>query len=354
MSPLTYRSVSDDGARVVLVDEDGIEFSLEITPALRTALGTGNPPAPGPSRTGQLEKKMDNTLRPRDIQARIRAGESPEALASAAGMTIEKVMIFAGPVLAEREHVAQRAQKATVRRATGDGSHARTLGEAVETQLQADNVDPDSVEWDAWRREDGRWSLIAAYDAGHRDGTGTFTFDAPGNYVVLEDDDARWLVGEIPVVPASSAQPDDLQQVRSRRLAAVSPDQLPLGDDAIEMVGEPLDDAESESEQEMASAPTLVAPAARQEPPSIDDFFNDADDAADLEKTEEISADGTDEASDAPATEEPAAPAHPTEPAEPAEPAAEEETQTRRPVTKKKGRASVPSWDEIMFGGGDQ
>ncbi len=344
MSPLTFTKVSGDGAHVVLVDEAGLEFTAEITPAFRTALGIGNPPGPRPSRTGQLEKKMDSTLRPRDIQARIRAGESPEAVASAAAMSLEKIMIFAGPVLAEREHVAQRAQKATVRRATGDGSHARTLGEAVETQLRADHVDPSSVEWDAWRREDGRWSLIAAYDAGHRQGTGTFTFDAPGNYVVLEDDDARWLVGEIPAVPASSAQPDDLQQVRSRRLAAVSPDQLPLGDDAIEMVGEPI-----------------VEPEARAVP-SIDDFFNDADDADGADEAEDSSDEEDTAIAAAVLTPEDPAPATdtPTEqPAEPAsaktpEPPVEEEPATRRPVTKKKGRASVPSWDEIMFGGGDQ
>ena len=32
--------------------------------------------------------------------------------------------------------------------------------------------------------------------------------------------------------------------------------------------------------------------------------------------------------------------------------AVEDEPQTRRPVKKRGGRASVPSWDEIMFGGG--
>ena len=36
-----------------------------------------------------------------------------------------------------------------------------------------------------------------------------------------------------------------------------------------------------------------------------------------------------------------------------AEPDAEEPT-ARRTVSKKRGRASVPSWDEIMFGGSDQ
>ena len=32
--------------------------------------------------------------------------------------------------------------------------------------------------------------------------------------------------------------------------------------------------------------------------------------------------------------------------------AAEEERPARRPARKGRGRASVPSWDEIMFGGG--
>lgn len=329
MSHLTFTAVSDDGTHVVLVDGEGTEFTLPITPDLRTALATG------PTRMSQLEKKMDNTLRPRDIQARIRAGESPEAVASAASMSIEKIMIFAGPVLAEREHIAQRAQKASVRRASGDGSHARTLGEAVETRLHVDNVDADSVEWDAWRREDGRWSLLAAYDAGDRQGTATFTFDAPGNYVVLEDDDARWLVGEVPVTPASSAQPDDLQQVRSRRLAAVSPDALPIGDDAIEMVGEPLPEHLAEDGPMEAVAP-LIQPEARVEPPSIDDFF--PDDVPDQEPDEVP--ESTPRAAEPEATE--------------SVDQDEQESPTRRPVTKKKGRASVPSWDEIMFGGGDQ
>ncbi|MFB9765018.1 septation protein SepH, partial [Nocardioides kongjuensis] len=52
-------------------------------------------------------------------------------------------------------------------------------------------------------------------------------------------------------------------------------------------------------------------------------------------------------------TEDPAAPAAPS--AEEVQPETEaERAKHRRPVQKKRGRASVPSWDEIMFGGGDQ
>ena len=41
----------------------------------------------------------------------------------------------------------------------------------------------------------------------------------------------------------------------------------------------------------------------------------------------------------------------PAEPEPEPEPAAEEEPAPRK-AAKRKGRASVPSWDEIMFGGG--
>ena len=108
---------------------------------------------------------MESTLRPRDIQARIRAGETAEAVAQAAQTSVDKIMAFAAPVLAERQHVADRAQRSSVRRSDGGqaAGGARTLGDAVAAQLRSLNVDPQTVEWDAWRREDGRWSLTGAY-----------------------------------------------------------------------------------------------------------------------------------------------------------------------------------------------
>ncbi len=331
MSPLTFSAVSVDGAHLLLVDDEGVEFTLEVTGPLRAALQGTAPRTLGSSRPGHLERHMDSALRPRDIQARIRAGESPEAVAEAAQTSLEKVMVYAGPVLAEREHLAQRAQRATVRRPVGDGHHARTLEESVETTLRSHNVGPEGVEWDAWRREDGRWTLLAAYEAAQRQGTATFVFDVPGNYVLLENDDARWLVGESIPGPATPAPvEDDLSQARTRRLSAVPDDQAPLGEDAIELVTGP-DDGE----------PSLLDHLAQPDaPPGVQDG------------TPEEPETGTgEEAGSSPTPADPglaqeAAPETDEEP--PAEPP------TRRTVHKKKGRASVPSWDEIMFGGGDQ
>ena len=323
---LSLSGVSRDGATLLLADDAGAQFLLGITPGLRAALrGDAH-------RIGKVETTMDSTLRPRDIQARIRAGETAEAVAEAAQTSIERIMAFAVPVLAEREHVAQRAQRSNLRRPAGESpSTSRTLGDAVAAHLRSCNVDPDLVAWDAWRRDDGRWTLVADFEMTNRSGSAQFTFDTPGNYVVLDNDDARWLVGESVASPAPAR--DDLQGVRERRLSTVPPEQLPLGDDAIELVTEPVLEVEPEPEtgDDTATLPAVPAAEARiEEPLPLDAFFQD-----------EPAASLVDEPADDPVDD-------------PADKQAEEPPSPRRPVQKKKGRASVPSWDEIMFGQGDQ
>jgi hypothetical protein len=299
---LVLVGVTADGRRLRLADPhdpSGPEFTVEIDARLRAALGvqpSTRPEKPVP----KVETQMDSMLRPRDIQARIRAGETPESVAAAAGTTVEKVMPYAAPVLAEREHVAERAQRSSIRRPAGEGTHgARTLGEAITGHLHGRNVDPEVVAWDSWRREDGRWALTGRFSVQGRDGLAELTFDQPGNFVVLDNDDARWLVGDLPD-PAAEPEPEP----GVRRLAAVPTEdehQLMLGDDVLGITDEP-----------------------------IEAFL---DDRPGLDETELA-----EEAADAMALDDDGEAGSEPEPA-------------RRPVKKTRGRASVPSWDEIMFGG---
>ena len=319
MSHLTLAGLSDDGKRLLLVSDKGVEFTLDIDARLRAALRGDH------ARLGHLEIRMDSALRPRDIQARIRAGDTPEAVAQAAQTTVDRIMAFAAPVLAERQHVAERAQRSSVRRKPGESaSGARTLGDAVAGHLRSLNVDPETVVWDARRREDGRWTLTGDFATGKRQGSASFIYDPPGNYVTVENDDARWLLGE-QVAAAQRPARDDLKQARGRRLSAVSEstqphEELPLGDDAIELVSEESGSLGAEQPVEAYlddERPTRETPAVEEPPVEPEPAPGPA------------------------AQEEP-----PTE-----EPPADEEPPARKPA-KRKGRASVPSWDEIMFGGG--
>lgn len=319
MAHLTLVGLSEDRTRLLLVSDDGDEFTLDVDNALRSAVRGEQP------RPGHLETRMDSALRPRDIQARIRSGETPEAVAEAARTTVDKIMPYAAPVLAERAHVAQRAQRSSVRRRAGEGTGSlgggRTLEDVVSHHLRSLNVDPEGVEWDAHRREDGRWTLTGLFETSERTGVATFTFDMPGNYVTLDDDDARWLVGDVKPQPEAPTPPV-AEPSGQRRLSAVRTPAPPLGDDAIQLVTSPDEDTTPAFLREPAT-PRAEEPAAPATP------------------TEEPAARRT---------EEPAAPAAQEEPTRTEEPAAPAQEAPRK--TSRKRRASVPSWDEIMFGGG--
>ena len=315
MAHLTLAGLSGDGKRLLLVSDKGVEFTLDVDERLRAALRGDH------TRLGQLEIKMDSVLRPRDIQARIRSGETPEAVAQAAQTSLDAIMPFAAPVLAERQHVAQRAQRSSVRR-TGQAGGARTLGDAVGAHLRGRNVDPETVDWDSARREDGKWTLTAEFSAGSRSGVAKFVFDAPGNYVVVDNEDATWLVGDTVAPATATPEPvgDDISRARARRAASAGEEQLPLGDDAISLVTDGPDSLGSEQPVE----------AFLDDEPASGDALSELEDA---EQASTESAEQPVEAVDTTDTHEPA-----DEPAP-------------KPA-KKRGRSSVPSWDEIMFGGG--
>lgn len=153
---------------------------------------------------------MDSALTPREIQSRIRAGESPADVARAAGVPVDGIEGYAAPVLAEREHMATTAQAAQCRR--GDGRGLVQLGQAVRTRLSPQGIDAASVDWDAWREEDRvdrHWTVQASYRVGSTVHQARFDFDPRGRFASAIDDDARWLLGEEPPRPRTPIRRTD-------------------------------------------------------------------------------------------------------------------------------------------------
>lgn len=208
MPELRVVAVSNDGTRLVLKAADSTEYTLPIDERLRAAVRNDR------ARLGQIE--VESHLRPRDIQARIRAGASAEEVAQLAGIPVERVRRFEGPVLAERAFMAERARKTPVRR-HGESTGPQ-LGEAVAERLLLRGAEKESVLWDSWRRDDGTWEVLLVYRVAGEPHSASWTYDPPRRLVQAVDDEARSLIGEttqeaqepsFPFVPRIARLPRD-------------------------------------------------------------------------------------------------------------------------------------------------
>lgn len=189
MPELRVVAVSNDGTRLVLKAADSTEYTLPIDERLRAAVRGDRP------RLGQIEIEVESHLRPRDIQARIRAGATAEEVAQLAGIPVDRVRRFEGPVLAERAFMAERARKTPVRR-PGENAAGPQLGDAVQERLLLRGADKDTVQWDSWRRDDGTWEVLLVYMVAGEPHSASWTYDPPRRLVQAVDEEARSLIGE--------------------------------------------------------------------------------------------------------------------------------------------------------------
>ena len=148
MRQLRLVGLAEDGASLLLETPTGEAFRLPLDDRVRAACRGDL------TRLGQIEIELDNPLRPREIQARVRAGESAEEVAASSGMPLDRVLRFASPMLQERDRVVAQARTTKL-----FPKRPETLAELVEERLVGRGTDPATLRWDAWRREDGRWTV---------------------------------------------------------------------------------------------------------------------------------------------------------------------------------------------------
>ena len=160
MRPVRFVALSEDGQALVLADEVGRLLALPIDERIAGVMHPepGSPPlAVAPSTVDPIP-----SLSPRDIQARIRSGESAEDVARIAGVPVDRVLRYAGPVLQERAMLAQHARRTRLK-----GAEKPTpLAEVVNGRLSQHGIDTEKISWDAYRRDDGTWRIIATWPSG--------------------------------------------------------------------------------------------------------------------------------------------------------------------------------------------
>ncbi|MFV0459859.1 MAG: septation protein SepH [Actinomycetales bacterium] len=345
MRDVTLVEVDPGGEHLILQDADGSRVRLRIDDELRSAVRRD---------IGWLQRLQSgdaSPLRPRDIQARIRAGMTAAELARACGMPLEHIQRYEGPVLAEREHVVTRAQKlAVARSATGD----TTLSEAIDEGLKARGVEAAPL-WDSWREDAGTWIVQVSFEAGGRPRAAQWRCDLSAASLTALDDESRWLTRE----PEPADQPNPHERVfdveADGGVREVTTDRPHVHEDAGVRT---LDDPQART---LDLLDALRGRRGRRQPVDSDDDQPDLVDAL-------LDAEGS-LAEDAPDLGDPP-PAHPpaSRPADAVDaailplpekergadtdalPAESPTRSTRRRGERASRRASVPSWDDIMFG----
>ncbi|WP_062303540.1 septation protein SepH [Demequina subtropica] len=347
MTRLSLVGPSEDGLHLVVETESGDRFELPLSDELRHAVRYTRPAST--AAAARADEPDGPTMTPREIQQRIRAGLSAAELSELTGASLSSIEKYEGPVAAERRYIADLARETRI----GRDPSAPQLGDLVTDRLAARGVDPESVTWDAWREVDEPWRVAADYRVSGRGVRALWTFDHSARTLTAEDEEARWLseteLLDVPIPRRHLSAVRDGEADAARPLQATRP---PAPTEPVPLVEEPDAGAEAEAPAPVrAPEPTQtelllddldLRRGTRESVPEPEEDDEDEDDAFEgfgpAQRARQADTGFAHPAArkSAPEPEPAPAPAKPEEPAD------------RR--SSKRGRASVPSWDEIVFG----
>jgi len=175
MSELRY--LSTDGDYLLLEASDGTQYRLLIDESVRKA-----------ARREVVSEGDAAKISPRDIQLEVRSGVSVEDLAAKTGASLEYVQKFAAPVIDELAHVVSSALSVRITMA-GDRYSETTqveFGEVIANRLAATGV--VQYVWTARKTDNGGWQLQCKFG----DTLANWAFDprklalAPENEVAVQ------------------------------------------------------------------------------------------------------------------------------------------------------------------------
>lgn len=340
MEQLKVIGTEDD--KLVLATESGERFALAVDEVLRIELRKARREREGDAQAARPS--------PREIQSHIRAGLSADEVATLLDARVEDVIRFEGPVLAEREHIVGQALAVPVLLG-GDFEHDKnpTFGGAVRAKLH--EAGASGERWTSWKEPTG-WVIKLEFTASDVDHDARWGFDPRRSTLSPLNADANQLSrqGSLPegliprlraldTVPAKDDSRFDSGAFGPRKLpdadlespdlpepaaAAVQQAAIKRADEPAVTSAETADLLEAlrrrRGQREPLPGAEEVAPTRTSSPVALFDALEPGYDEA-----------ATDD-DDADTAEYDLAPSAVAE------------------AGRRKGRTSMPSWDEIVFG----
>lgn len=331
---------------LVLATESGERFALPVDETLRAQLRTARP-----SSESRVARPS-----PREIQSHIRAGMTAQDVASLLGVRVEDVTRYERPIIAEREHIVGQALAVPVLMAGELEPDAQpTFGAAVRDKLA--EAGASGERWTSWREADG-WIVKVEFSVGDVAHDARWSFDPRRSSLAPLNADATQLSrqGSLPegLIPRLRALDTPLVKDDSRfDSGAFGPRHPAMGSGAdASPARERASAASAAQDAAIKRAPEPVVTSAEtadllealrrrrgQREPMPTEPRSDARERTPVSLFDALTSTGAaDERPESEPSHEPPAEDASARPADDA------------PDSRRKGRTSMPSWDEIVFG----
>ncbi|MDQ1076955.1 MULTISPECIES: septation protein SepH [Microbacterium] len=332
---------------LVVATESGERFALALDEVMRVQ-----------ARRARRDREDDDRgprPSPREIQAHIRSGLTAREVATLLNARVEDVERFEGPVLAEREHVVAQALAVPVLLGGAlEHDSPITFGTAVRAKLG--EAGASAERWTSWKESSG-WMVKLEFTANGIDHDARWSFDPRRSTLSPQNADAIQLSrqGSLPegLIPRLRALDSPLPKDESRF------DSGSFGPRKIDIEDEPGVEATGPVAAAVQAAAIKRAP----DVPVTSSETADLLEALRRRRGQREPLPGT-TAPEAPATRPVGAPVALFDAVEPgySDPAVEsapepENASSSGPAAsgndagrRAKGRPSMPSWDEIVFG----
>ena len=326
------RVIGVESGALLVVADDGTRFRIPIDELMQSKLRQSVPdPGTGPK------------LSPREIQSHIRSGMSAQDVASITGASFEYIQRFEGPVVAEREFVVQSALAVAVKAAadTDPMSQGRNFGTVIRERLH--ELGATDERWASWKDPEVGWIVKLSFTAKEIDHDARWGFDPKkqslspnnGEAVTLsqQGENGGGMMPRLRAVsePATDSSRSDSSRFDSGAFALSESQQL---SSTHQSASDPVSISRSRAEEHVQGNQTsdLLEALRRRRGERESASFDDSDARASHPSTGsvrivDVQMDLFDDESQDP---------------------------TRRtspqPAVRRKSRASMPSWDEIVFG----
>lgn len=359
------RLFETDGEYLVLEAQDGQKFRLLVDDSVRSSV-----------KKEPLARLDSIQITPREIQEEIRNGASIQDLIDRSGASFEFIEKFAAPVIAELEHIVSSALSVRLTIA-GDRYNDSTqieFGEIIAGRLITSGA--KGISWVAKKVEPNSWKITANYQLNGVAGSATWSFDPRRLTLSPESETAVTLssqetlsTGLIPKLRTveqtanSASQPaepvaetvvmEDVISISSRLETPIAQEEVPIP--STPAAFKRTDTPAAISTEEPLSATADLLEALRRKRTEREDTVRE-DTSRENTRLEPHPQTANIRVIDfepqvtteTPAVSETAAPSNEQTRAEPETADVVPNENETKPA--KKGRAAMPSWDEIVFG----